>query len=131
MKNLDCKFITSDDWCHMNTCMVKKFKNEELEDRAETLGLEEPHVMYGCFDYGCDNVRDCGFCKRTDVDGGVQWKIREDEARRIAKEYVEKIGDREFREMYFEQQKSKLKSLLANLSNGIKSCEEAIDKLGH
>lgn len=131
MKDRDCKYITADCYCHMNTCLINKFKNYELEDRAETLGLKEPYVMCGCFNDGCDKKDDCGFCEKTEADGGIHWKIREDEAKQIAKECADKIGDGEFREMYFEQQKANLKSLLAKLSNEIKQCEEAIDNLGH
>lgn len=130
MKNMNCKYITLDDWCHVNTCLLKKIKNEKLEGRAEKAKLEEPHVMAECFDTGCDKTSGCGFCKKSKVVDGHQWRNDEEEAERIAEEYVDKLGDNEFMSMYVECQKRLLKARLSHIAAEIKSCEHMVGNIG-
>ncbi len=130
MKDLKCKYITSDDWCHVNTCMLKKVKNEKLEERAEKAKLEEPHVMAECFDEGCDKTNGCGFCKRPKVRDSYQWSDDECDAERIAEEYVDKLGDSEFLAMYVECQKRLLKASLSHIAAEIKACEHMVGNIG-
>lgn len=130
MKDLDCRFITADGYCHVNTCFLKKLKNECLEDRAEKIGLKDSYVMSDWYDDACDKVDGCGFRKRRKNDGAFSWKKDEALASSIAKKDVREIDDDLFQMMYVDQQKKWIGRKLKTMEKTLRECAEAIDRIG-
>lgn len=130
MKDLDCRFITADDYCHVNTCLLKKLKNGCLEDRAEKIGLKDSYVMSDWYDDACDKVDGCGFRKRRKNDGAFSWKKDEALASSIAKKDVREVDDDLFQMMYVDQQKKWIGRKLKTMEKILRECAEAIDRIG-
>ena len=128
MRDLDCKYITSDSGAHINTCILKKLKNERLEDKFEDLNYKNSFVASYAFDDMCDRCADCGFCQKTSkVKTSLDVATIDLEASKIADDYVSSLSSDDLRNLYIFLQKKRLNQKIDHFKTALDDLKDEID----
>ena len=128
MRDLDCRWITCDTYCHYTECILKKAYVDALSDKFEKIGFKQPEVAFQ-LSIGCDRKiswsgapsnNDCKFENVRDPKTRLKVHdadIDDKEAAQLATARIEAMTDGELQDLY-------CKCLLKSMSIRIQELEK-------